>query len=704
MSEFITYSDIEVFLTQNNMTWDDLAEAVGLKLNRNQYKYQAVPKKVSKVIGEFIETYQLKEEMPSVDLTLEQLEIYISVCESGVTNTSLKQLCITPQRLANKLKQVKVGSKDGSYFVRYNGTIRNDKAAPDTAYVLILDGDSRITSDGEIVAPAPDPALVSEILANHRVNHVIYSSYSNGEKGEDYFKYRVIIFIRYNHEQLPVLLNHFHELLHDEGCLLFNVKENRSFSQPWFFPRCPAERLHLFKFYEFLEGNEQDANAICSAYEAAHPTIQPEPIYRPAPVKNDYTGLKISPIQLFNEHWKSPVYYLQSQGYRYFGSRLLPPHCRDSSIAGVQVCQQCVDSSTPLTWINGDDAAINAKAPDFMINDILESDSHGILFGASMTYKTFIALSLAYSICTGSNFFKHQVFKKGKVLYICGEGKIALSRRLLAIRLTFGDFNGNLFILHDCISIDNGIDMIRLKNAIDEIKPVLVIIDTFSSLVSDTDENSNSEVAKTLKGVARTCSNGITSSLLLHHSGKDSNAGARGAYAFKGNTDYMFEATRTGDSMITTLHCRKQKDGEDFAPINIKAEIVELTGLARQDGKITTSLVLKSTDETPKTEKTGDSLDKLDTDILASLGKAIAEKGFSPTQEIIDYFSNNPQNCPKNIIELDDFRPFAYPFLTVAENSKRNTLKRRIDKLIKLNKCMFYSDYLWIIDQRNTVT
>lgn len=273
----ITFDDIETFLNQSGMSWDDLAEAVGLKLNKNQLKYQGITKKVNAAVVPFIKAYQLKEEMPVSG----QPEIYISVCESGVTNTSLKPLCITPLRLANKLKQIKVGSKDGSHFVRYNGTIRNDKAAPDTADILILDGDSRITSDGEIAAPAPDPALVSEILAKQGVPHVIYSSYSNGEKGDDHFKYRVVIFIKYNREQLPVLLNHFHELLHDEGCLLFNVKENRTFSQPWFFPRCPAERLHLFKFYEFLEGNEQDANAICATYEAAHPTIQPEPVLSP---------------------------------------------------------------------------------------------------------------------------------------------------------------------------------------------------------------------------------------------------------------------------------------------------------------------------------------------------------------------------------------------------------------------------------------
>jgi|GEM_PF-3857805 len=307
----------------------------------------------------------------------ERVKVALSICESDINSTSLKPWVFDDARcLASRLKQVTVGKKNGSYFVRYNGTIRNDKAAPDTADVLILDGDSRITEDGEIVAPAPDPALVHQILARQSVPHVIYSSFSNGEQGPDYYKYRVLIFIKYTRQQLPVLLNHFHELLHAENCLLFNVSENRTWSQPWFLPRVPAERKHLFKFYEFLEGNKQDADAICAAYAAAHPTIQPEPIYRPAPVKNDYTGLKISPIQLFNEHWKSPVYYLQSQGYRYFGSRLMPPHCRETSIPGIQICSQCVDGVERVYSHHGNDPLNNGKPHDsFSCYTILEHNS-----------------------------------------------------------------------------------------------------------------------------------------------------------------------------------------------------------------------------------------------------------------------------------------------------------------------------------------
>jgi hypothetical protein len=310
----------------------------------------------------------------------ERVKVALSICESDINSTSLKPWVFDDARcLASRLKQVTVGKKNGSYFVRYNGTIRNDKAAPDTADVLILDGDSRITADGEIAAGAPDPYLVHYSLQKHGFSHLIYSSYSNGEQGEDYYKYRVLIFIKYNRKQLHTLLNYFHELLHDDGVMLLDVKENRAWSQPWFLPRVPADREHLFTFHEYMEGYQpyqSTTDTICAAYAAAHPTIQPEPIYRPAPVKNDYTGLKISPIQLFNEHWKSPVYYLQSQGYRYFGSRLMPPHCRETSIPGIQICSQCVDGVERVYSHHGNDPLNNGKPHDsFSCYTILEHNS-----------------------------------------------------------------------------------------------------------------------------------------------------------------------------------------------------------------------------------------------------------------------------------------------------------------------------------------
>ena len=357
------------------------------------------------------------------------------------------------------------------------------------------------------------------------------------------------------------------------------------------------------------------------------------------------------------------------------------------------------ESTTPksgLTWSDGDFMADNATAPEYLINDILETDSHGVLAGASQAFKTFADLRMVYSICTGNDFFGHEVFTTGKVLYVCGEGMGALKRRLKALKIVEGDFKGNLCILDHPIRIDSQADMAMLRQSIEKINPILVVFDTFASLVSITNENDPSEVGRVLKLVKETCRHGKTSSLITHHYGKDASKGARGASNFFNDGDFFFEMTRAADSMLATLSCKKMKDGETFDDIYMQAHVVEL-GIIRQDGKIATSLVLKPTDEKPDTGRKGKPLDSLHTKILASLYEALDAHGISPPPEIISRFPDSPQNCPKKVVHINDFRPFAYPHLNVAQNSKRTVLKRCITLLEDNNKTMFYNDYLWSI-------
>jgi len=271
--------------------------------------------------------------------------IALSYCTGGYTNTVIKPLLFDNfPCLASKFNQPAIGKKDGDYIIRSLGSRRSDKDTNNLSDILFIDGDNGINSDGELMNGLINPADVHQVFKQHNIPHLIYSSFSNGEKGDDYFKFRALIHIQYDRGQLVTLLEHYHELLHNAGVLLFNVKENKSWSQPWYFPRCPAERLHLFRYFEHLNGEPQNADAICASYEAAHPQIKPEPIHRPNPVIKPTYGLEIRAMDAFNEFWKSPVYYLNSEeGYRYRGNRLLPPHCSEDSIAGVQVCQQCVD-------------------------------------------------------------------------------------------------------------------------------------------------------------------------------------------------------------------------------------------------------------------------------------------------------------------------------------------------------------------------
>lgn len=350
-----------------------------------------------------------------------------------------------------------------------------------------------------------------------------------------------------------------------------------------------------------------------------------------------------------------------------------------------------------LHWSSGDDLAEQAKAPHFLINNILESDAHGILGGASMTYKTFAALRMMQSICTGHDFFGHEVFTADKVIYVCGEGKGALERRLKALKITNGGFNNNLIVINESIKIDNAIDMAKLRTLIDEVNPALVIFDTFASLVSDTDENSPSDVGRTLRLIKETCRNGKTSSLIIHHHGKDTTKGLRGASNFTNDVDFSFEMKREGEAMITTLSCKKMKDGEHFGEIYMKAQVVDL-GISRQDGQSTTSLILTESEYTPSSRKADKPLKQDDQNVLSKIYEAINLNGIEPTTEVKQLYPDSERNTPQQIVHIDLLRPLIYPLLNVADKSKRVILKRSIDKLVQSGKVMFYNNYLWITE------
>jgi len=284
------------------------------------------------------------------------------------------------------------------------------------------------------------------------------------------------------------------------------------------------------------------------------------------------------------------------------------------SIAVVQDAGQNADHDvTEPQWINADAMADTAQAPVYLINNIIEARTHGLIAGSSQSFKSFCVLKMSHSICTGHDFFNHDIFMTGKVLYICGEGIGALGRRIKALKIVEGGFNDNFFVLNNPLFIDNIAEMDWLQKSIKRINPVMVFFDTFSSLATSTKENANEEVARVLKMVADCCRDSGASSLVVHHYGKDADKGSRGASAFSANVDFEIGMLRK-EGLNAVMSCKKSKDGDFFEDIEILAHIVEL-GLTMQDGRYATSLILKKCGSenmlTPRQEKGFDAIKEL---------------------------------------------------------------------------------------------
>lgn len=250
----------------------------------------------------------------------------------------------------------------------------------------------------------------------------------------------------------------------------------------------------------------------------------------------------------------------------------------------------------PFVMYDADTLASEAKAPAYIVDKVLETDSHGLCYGGSGSYKTFWALKLAHSVATGQPFMGNPVRRSGKVVFICGEGTNGIGRRVKALSLRYGSTEGNLKVITAGVDISNEQIMKLLGEALEQVKPELVIFDTFAALNGGIDENSPSEVGKLLRAVKENCRRSGASSLIVHHSGKDQRKGARGAGNFYNDMDFVYSIKREpnmGDRVIkvTTFNPEgKMKDGEAFV-MTCEAFSVDL-GIRDEDGKPVTSLII----------------------------------------------------------------------------------------------------------------
>jgi len=232
-----------------------------------------------------------------------------------------------------------------------------------------------------------------------------------------------------------------------------------------------------------------------------------------------------------------------------------------------------------------------ASPPDFLINNIIERGAMTVLAGQSGAFKSFIALDMAWSVAHNADFLGNKLFGAGSVLYVCGEGKGGVGRRLFALNKEKNyQYNKDLSVYKESLDLSCKKSVSLLRDTISVFKPDLVIFDTFSSLAGGINENDNSEVSAALKTINSITGDAAT--IIVHHFGKTKDSGIRGASAFSANCDSVIYVERDEDSMSGTITCGKSKDGEFFEDIRFVAEKVGL-GMTRQDGLECTSLIIR---------------------------------------------------------------------------------------------------------------
>ena len=230
--------------------------------------------------------------------------------------------------------------------------------------------------------------------------------------------------------------------------------------------------------------------------------------------------------------------------------------------------------------------------PPQIIKGMLPSRGTGLGVGQSGAGKTVIFIDMGLAIASGTPFFEHEVRRKGGVVYIAAEGAGGIDNRVSAAKIHRGIDQDIPFVCNK--SSYNLKEDAELDGLIFDLKQTgawfqqefgvplrLTIIDTVSQAFNLENENDNAEVVNICKRLSRIDAETEAFCLGIYHAGKNQEAGARGASAWRGNVDnmYMCAADRdevTGECKNRCLSLSKYRDGPEGPISGYSLEYIEL--------------------------------------------------------------------------------------------------------------------------------
>lgn len=256
--------------------------------------------------------------------------------------------------------------------------------------------------------------------------------------------------------------------------------------------------------------------------------------------------------------------------------------------------QRRIGGSSRVQMLDLAELRAASMAVGWLVKHVVPSDSIGMMYGGSGTFKSFIALDMALHVAHGLPWMGRRT-EQGAVLYIAAEGGAGLWGRIEAWHkqrnLRWEDIRTTFRVVPVALDLTN--DAWRVVEVAQSfgISFALVISDTFSQTFGG-DENKANEVAAYFRELGtRWRALWHCSVLIIHHTGHAATERPRGSSVMRANLDYMMGVFRDEQEMMATLTCGKQKDGEAFKDSMFSLSVQQLRNDADNDP--VTSLVAR---------------------------------------------------------------------------------------------------------------
>lgn len=249
----------------------------------------------------------------------------------------------------------------------------------------------------------------------------------------------------------------------------------------------------------------------------------------------------------------------------------------------------------PLPILTAEELRSASQAVSWLVKHTVPADSMGIIFGASGTFKSFLALDLAMHVAHGMQWMGKKT-ARGSILYVAAEGGAGLWKRIEAWHRVHARkwTDAEIMVCPVAADLLEDADLLAasMRAKAPESTPVLVVVDTLSQTFGG-EENSATEVSAYLRNLGKNIRDAWRCAVLVvHHSGHVATERPRGSSALRANVDFMFGVHRDESEMLAKMSCAKQKDGDLFDEVTFAMSVVELN--KDEDGDPVTALVARA--------------------------------------------------------------------------------------------------------------
>jgi hypothetical protein len=194
----------------------------------------------------------------------------------------------------------------------------------------------------------------------------------------------------------------------------------------------------------------------------------------------------------------------------------------------------------PLPVQRASQLASHGPQTQWLVEELWTEQAVGILGGEPKCCKSFLALDLAVSVASGAAALRRfAVRRAGPVLLFPAEDSLPIVRQRLEAIAAAAQVDFASLPLHvitaPCLRLDSATDRERLGHAVQQQRPVLLILDPLIRL-HRLDENDATQIAALLSYLRELQRRFQLAILLVHHARKDSHA-SRPGQALRGSSE-----------------------------------------------------------------------------------------------------------------------------------------------------------------------